>query len=604
MAFRYRFVRFGPIFNEARGLRSEPYGAPETLYENELVLDVGGVCWNSDNEDRSILDHHFSGAQFPSAAAAVIHNAQRIRAKFSTFVRAGDDIWLVGHLQPDFDVHCAMYLARRLLEKDADAIPSWGWEEFGIAPDKWLDSPPDRRLDWFEPDLKRFSSASIRVWPVLLAAYASRVDHGRKFACPGHRSLQTILYAAMKRGRDYTDETSGATEFFREVENQIAIQAKNPLFDSVLETSAKFATELALLDRETGLYQADVSRARRAVVMIQKAGPGTEFGKWFGDVTSKPLFGGDTAEEQDGSVSANLIHICRTGKFSAQVDGIYLRDPECLLFKEWARLDRENSPSGEGFVFMAIAYSKLRSWGKINDSDYVFSLDPERAVPRSLHLYNLWARLQISEVRHLHELPAGEFGSKCACRSGFEKRAGALGQFFADPWFYGSPYQCTIVPAPSQGTVIGEAGRNSDLSDDPVADLARQELELSFYGEQVLIQDLPISAHDLSTSIQRRTFRACFYPLAALGTLPFTGRSRIRFGLVRLTEDAQPIRVGFAEQVGKLLWQVLDPEAGTNLPSDFLSRHLLVEPELDWRLDGSGSCHCRQTEGVREQRIL
>lgn len=173
----------------------------------------------------------------------------------------------------------------------------------------------------------------------------------------------------MKRGRDYTDETSGATEFFREVENQIAIQAKNPVFDSVLETSAKFATELALLDRETGLYQADVSRARRAVVMIQKAGPGTEFGKWFGDVTSKPLFGGDTAEEQDGLI-ANPTHFCPTGKFSAQVDGIYLRDPECLLFKEWARLDRENSPSGEGFVFMAIAYSKLRSGGKINDSDY------------------------------------------------------------------------------------------------------------------------------------------------------------------------------------------------------------------------------------------
>ena len=112
--FKYRFVRFGTRFTSADGARPNRSADPAALYRNELAVDVGSVCWGLDGETLPVLDHHFHRAegQYPSAAAAVLHNAHNIR---ELLANKDDEIWLVSHQQPDFDAFSAMYLARQII---------------------------------------------------------------------------------------------------------------------------------------------------------------------------------------------------------------------------------------------------------------------------------------------------------------------------------------------------------------------------------------------------------------------------------------------------------------------------------------------------------
>ncbi len=61
----------------------------------------------------------------------------------------------------------------------------------------------------------------------------------------------------------------------------------NPLYDSVLESSATFAPELALLDRQQEAYERDVQRARKTIVFLQQAE--VPFGQWYAKATATPL---------------------------------------------------------------------------------------------------------------------------------------------------------------------------------------------------------------------------------------------------------------------------------------------------------------------------
>lgn len=611
MNFRYRYVRFGPSFSTGSGMRIDRSSEPETLYENELAVDVGGVCWGSEGESRSVLDHHFDGAEFPSAAAAVLHQAERIWKKFHALSQNGADIWLVAHDQPDFDALCATYLSRRILEAEEadDGVFHTGWEKFGISSDGWISKQTRERINWFDPDLGKFERETDRIWPVLLASYASCIDNGKRIACAKQRALHSILYAGMRRGRGYISETNGATEFFREVERKISEDHLNPLFDSVLETSQTFAPERSLLDREVDRYEGDVRRARQALVNIQRSS--VEFHQWYDKIANESLFAGS----EPGSVPApNAIHLHPTGPLAAQIDGIYLRDPECLLFKEWARFDRENSSTGEGFLFTAIAYSGLRPAGQINQSDYFFSLDPERAAARGLHLYNIWARLQIEETRRLlnqsgdgvcapdrkgdksEEKEKPHCVGTTTCRRGFEARAGAFANCFNDPWFDGSNYECSIVVTPSRGTVIGESGTNSDLTDDPVANLVCQELELSFYNEEVKVRDL-------SGCIDDQELPPTIYSIAEIDKIPVAGPAYIRFAAVALRESVDPFRHGLAEQVGRLLWRILYPQGGSGVPSDFLSTHLLINNQWIGVWSRSGAAIAIKSTGLPSNKF-
>ena len=128
-----------------------------------------------------------------------------------------------------------------------------------------------------------------------------------------------------------------------------------------------------------------------------------------------------------------------------QTDAVWIRDLECLLFKEWARQDVESSSLGEGFVFTAVAYTDGRQGAPVNTTDYFFAIDPERAAGR--HLYPVWTALQAAEIQALGAhatlgsaleeawLKARAAGEPSTCRLGFAGRAGALEALFDDPWY-------------------------------------------------------------------------------------------------------------------------------------------------------------------------
>jgi len=554
MRFRYRYVGYGTRFSPEKGPRPEGESDPSKLYENELAVDIGGVCWGVDGVEQPVLDHHFyrEAGQYPSAAAAVLHNAFRVK-------RLGaldGDIWLVAHRDPDFDAFCAMFLARCILEK---VIPSEGWDALGLRTDGWYQG--EEEINWFNPDVEHCPDE--RRWPVLLASYAACVDNCRRLECRKERALHSVLYAAIRNGRDYRSETSGALEFFQEVADRLKAGGVNPLADSVLESSSRFSPELKSLDREVEVYKNDIRRARRATVILLEAT--VPFKEWFPFVLNAPLL------KKDGSI--NTIHLqpphCQR---RSPADGIYIRDPRCLLFKEWARSDTDNSPLGEGFLFTAIAYSKGRSDSPLNQTDYYFSLDPERAGSRNL--YNVWARLQaeevLSEVISLNSSPQeGE------PRRGFAARAEGHEGYFVDPWFDGSNYACTLVATPNRGTRIEKAGQAPDLNDDSIAKIVREELETPIIDVTVL--DLTASIEPPEGMPQTTQDPLPYSLVDALQKNSSPLERCYRYCWVTLANSVDTLRDKTAQPIGYQLWTLLEGKNGPGVPPEFDNRHLVVD---------------------------
>ena len=557
MEFRYRYVDFGTVFQPREGERREDasdHDAPG-LFQNELALDVGGICWGSNDETLSVIDHHLQTPdRLPSASAAVLRLAPKVQAKFA----AGRTplIWLVTHNQPDFDAFCSMYLARTLIETS-----DTGWQ------------PPDGPIDWFAPP-----SVNIRpdtYWLLLLAAYASHLDSGRHVSCPKHRSLHSVLYAALRRGRPYLTVRSGATQFFDEVSLAIRENGLNPLFDSVLENSTLFRPELQMLDREVEAYRRDLTRARQATVHLPCWQD--SFDESFAKLRKTSLLA------EDGSIRpVHVDHAARN-----QADGIYLRDPECLLFKEWTRTDTETPSMRNGFLFTAVVYSDGRPRAISNKSDYFFSIDPERA--QGHHLYPVWARLEAAELaavkdnsglrKQLEEADcsSGNTSRRTTCRIGFELRAGADKPFFDDPWFDGSNFECTIIATPNRGTLIGNAGTRDDLLDDKVVDIVRRELEYSVFladpnsGRVTLhLQDLPAQPETTCTHDPEPM------PVTLDALRPPIPDGHFRFGRIPLHPGVNLFAGGMARQIGANLWRMLDPDGNEGVPDEILHHHLIV----------------------------
>jgi hypothetical protein len=558
--FRYRYVNFGTNFQKSKAAqRSEADAfkgefARDKLCRNELALDVGGMCGGFDGDDLSVIDHHFPGEPFPSASAAVLHKARLISEQFNA-AESFPVIWLVTHTQPDFDAFCSMYLARAVIEApDISDIIGIGLDHRHWEPGK---------INWYEPKLPYYP-ASIR-WMILLASYASRVDHGRRIECPKHRALHSMLYAALKRGRDYESNHSGATEFFDAVKNALETEGLNPLTDFVLAGSSTFRPELEMLEEDMQAYFRDIRRARKAIVHLQWHTPG-HFHDLFSQLEATPLL--------DEQQEIRPEHLRETGQ-RRQTDGIYMRDPECLLFKEWARMDLENSSMGQGFLFTAVAYSKGRPGGELNQTDYFFSIDPERAEGR--HLYTLWARLQAREIREICDRPGQRQALEQpdpepkTARGTFEFRAGAFSALFNDPWFDGSNYNCTIVATPNRGTLIDKPGGRGDLEDDKIVDIVRHELEDAIYASQPPQVDiLDVSASDPVENEQRHEIEH----------IPPIRTGHFRFGRIAFSEDVNLHSGDLGRQIGTQLWRILHPKAEEGLPADLLTRHILTT--TDW----------------------
>ncbi len=560
-SFRYRFVDFGTVFTPGAGLRAADAGSedPCTLFSNELVTDVGGTCLNG-REELAVIDHHFTReAQFPAASAAVLHKAKLIRGRFNE--KRDGVFWLVTHKQPDFDAFCSMYLARWILD-DPTAIVDW--QDCGLHPDGWLDSVDRRKIKWFTPNLRTVRPE--QRWPLLLASYASIVDNGQHFPCPRNRALHSILYAALARGRDYLDETSGATELFDAIKGAIRDGKRNPIFDSVLEDSEEFAPELEMLDREVEAYHRDLRRARKSIVYLQRSDE--PFTVFFDQLKQRPLLA------QPGPTAIDSQHLL-IDQPRVPTDGIYLRDPECLLFKEWARLDLENSSLGRGFEFTAVAYSNGRPEADSNHTDYFFAIDPERANGR--HLYRVWARLQAKEVAALSEQQVSEKPA----RRGFEARAGTLAKYFSDPWFDGQNYLCTIVATPNHGTEIAPPGSDGGLEDDAIVEAVRSEVEHSVYLSKTGSDSPVITVCDLSAVRDESDVATLDYDIAELAKITPPTQCRFRFARIPLRHDVPIALAGgnhLSRQIGETLWEALYPDLRSAKPLDFVQRHLVISP--------------------------
>ncbi len=331
----------------------------------------------------------------------------------------------------------------------------------------------------------------------------------------------------------------------------------------MLQGNAKFAPELALLDREGEAYDLDLQRSRRALVYLPES-----------EAPSPDFFQHPKKLAQEANPEVSPENLLLSESFRIATDGIYLRDPQCALFQEWAWVDVENSSLGAGFEFIAIAQSNARPEGAVNTTEYVFAMDPERANGR--HLYTVWSRLQTEEVEGLRarqERRAPELATGRAAES--ERSAGTLQSLLSDPWLGGQSRSSTIVDTPRRGTLIGPAGVRSDLRDDPIAEAVRTELEAPIYISASLVAGPQVTVYDFAASLEHQDAGPRHFDLNASLSIPPPEKHCFRFASIGLRADV-PIASGglaarlLARQIGETLWHTLYPDRPGEVPQPHL----------------------------------
>ncbi len=338
--------------------------------------------------ERAVTRHRssfFAGVSVPFASAAVLHKASQIRQRFGD----QDVVWLITHKEPDFDAFCSMYLARWIIDSPSAEVD---WLHLGLQPNGWVDSAEGKKFDWFHPDLSIVPVE--HRWAFLLASYASLLESRRRISCPRQRALRSVLFAALRRGRDYLSEASGATELFDEVRSILQQRQLNPVFDSVLEDSSLFSPELAMLDREAEAYQRDMQRARRSTVYLPESeAPSPDFFKNHREFAYQ--------DQRRGTADLDAEHLLLADTFRIPTDGIYLRDRSACCFRNGRVSTSRVRPLEADSNLRQSHTLPGRPEASSNKTDYQFSIDLERANGR--HLYTVWSRLQTQEVECLRE---------------------------------------------------------------------------------------------------------------------------------------------------------------------------------------------------------
>jgi hypothetical protein len=185
MRVRYRFVPYGTAFQPCDGARPATDFEAKNLYRNEIAADVGGVFWpDSGSSQLPVIDHHFARTdQFPSATAAVLHSTEKV-AEWWNRATAFEEVWLVTHVNPDFDAYASLYLIRSL-EQWRGLKPM----EFRMTPDAWRNLTPAEvspigaaRFDWFSSPSLALND-EIR-WRIFLGIVASYSDACKQAPCP------------------------------------------------------------------------------------------------------------------------------------------------------------------------------------------------------------------------------------------------------------------------------------------------------------------------------------------------------------------------------------------------------------------------------------
>lgn len=640
--FRVREVGFGTKFSKGSGKRpdGEVQSDPDVLYDNEIAFDVGGKCYGIVEGDPAdggpapcrdlVFDHHFvprSGGGFPSAAAAILHSTAIIQERLG----AEELVWLVTHRSPDFDAACAGFLVRALLE---GTIAAEGWEEWGVHPAERIwptaestpPTPPAAPYPWLDREGPRPTHTQLpsddatqqflerwgRYAPALyLAEYACRQDHG--LAPFGHRTcaLHAILYAAQQvRRRNLGDL---AVDFFRDASRAIQERRVHPVYDPLFLAEGKYAPELALLREEEARYHRDLQKARRKLVHVPKTN--RPFEDWYTrGVARSPLIQGIS-----GAVRPAPGHLSESEKDQTfvVVDGLFIRDPEAILFKEWAREDVEHSRLGQGFLFLVVAYSGQKP-GRNNDQRYFISLHPEKCA--GLHLYPVWARLTGEEFQHWwrEQPPAVQQAYAKFVESGdttpeplFPQRHQYAGRrlWSNDPWYDGANYRCTILDTPNAGTAL-RPSQDPGLRGDEVAEITLQVLTQAIFspictgGTEpaesrrgcLLVEDFATSPTEAGGASEKGSSRdaVCFPELLerdwmeALKSGQFPAANLLPFEKVverHLPEGCLRFAVILAEpgldftnrpallEIAALVWPILEPAGISTCPEDLAANH-------------------------------
>ncbi|HEY5953693.1 MAG TPA: hypothetical protein VIT18_04965, partial [Terrimicrobiaceae bacterium] len=265
--------------------------------------------------------------------AAVLHHA----ADIVKLLDIHDEFWIVTHREPDFDALCAVFLVKSLLGGTTDdtqeqqppsRLDPAALSSFGLDGDvSGSDVAAVGKINWFDPDARASDPGG---WAVLLAAYASCVDGGKRLHADRRRRLHSVLYAGIVRRRFSSQD--GMEPLFSEARRAMISKQLNPIYDALFDDNSEFAPELELLRNEARVYDRDIARARKSIVSLPV---GRDFEAWYSALQDVPLM--------TSSGERNPAH--RSGSQAEQIreaDGVYIRDPECLLFKEWAREDFEN----------------------------------------------------------------------------------------------------------------------------------------------------------------------------------------------------------------------------------------------------------------------
>lgn len=586
---KIRYVNFGTRFqvidsSENRPLNSETKFNDSRLFRNEFAFDVGGLCHGHEGQTAWVLDHHLNRGDdnYPSASAAILHNAAAIISHAAELDPQPECFWLVTHVNPDFDALLSVYLAKYLLmECTNGTLPDGNSISFigqCLHPDGWLDLPKNSTLNSSSEDLRRFPWFDPRLipgdkrWMILLASTACHVDNGRPLHCRLESSLPSVFYAALARKRHYCGPT-GADEFFNAAKDRIMKADLNPLWDPIFDEHSLYAPELTLLAGSEAAYERDVTRSRKSTVYLPFV---KDFNSYYSQMTKRSLLNaeGNVDQEQINFFPSGVSPNEPAGVPRMQVDGIWIRDPECLLFRQYARADRRNAPGGQGFLFTAIAYSGVKTATQ-NRSDYFFSLDPEQAAGR--HLYPVWAILQTAEIHAIKQdnLYLSAQQADPVCRTGFECRAGTDQPLFRDPWFDGSNYEATIVATPNSGTHIQGEGTRPDLTDDAVATLVSEFLEYRNLKGLVTWRDFPINTGISSSGATPKEYSIELHE-TALKIPP----GHVRFVTAELAQEVDLSIPQTAAQAGRQLWQFLYTDARGGVPTDFISRHLILDPDI------------------------
>lgn len=577
MKFCFRLVGFGTRFQPTLGVRTRHPDEKslsdseklDCLFENEIAVDVGSACRGHDGCEAAIYDHHFQRANFPSgmlnygsAALTVLANAEAIASQGRSLLARGvDTIWIVTHREPDFDACCASYLVACLLCEPAAAGVLAAAGKDRSAADIFADW---RRGRW--PASLRGSAEAERARLLYhLAVYAAWVDQCSPDMGPREAGLRFIFQAAQAR-ECFEAVPSDARAFFDQVLEVLRAQGLNLLIDAFRPASGAFAAEIEYVRNQEKIYEEDMTlRARLISVPVAKAA--RPYAEWKEDYRV-PLWseGGLTPAFRALREGRAIPGFCVGEK--VPLDGVEITGPRCRFFKDWVRQDVVRSPRGEGFRFSAIAYPGEEGKRPM----YFFSLDPEYAVPRRLHLYDLWVTLQAEEGADRAGKGDGPGRVDVLARS----RDGQRG--LLDPWFDGNSYSATIVVSPNGGSGIVRAASGSAPEDDPVMRVAARWLNRSFYADSVVkgVQSSwaggegVLPAHLLRGDIEQGRWEPA---------LPSGGddSKHLLFASVELREGLSMDGPGFvhsARQIGESLWRFIAP-LPTGLPPDFQERHLM-----------------------------